>query len=85
MSEQFVQLIDEALATVDGEALDRSRATDRLLDLRIAADSPALVTAVDELLSGLPGRTLVANVWWVDALQGLRILAELEDEKTVLG
>lgn len=85
MSETFVQLIDEALAGVTGEVLDKSRVTARLLDLRLSADSPALVQAVDELLRGVPGRTMVPNSWWSDALQGLRILAELENERSVAG
>jgi hypothetical protein len=85
MSEQFVQLIEEAVAASTGEVIDKSRAIDRLLDLRLTADTPGLVAAVDELLRGVPGRTLVATSWWVDALNGLRILAELEQEKTVAG
>jgi hypothetical protein len=83
MSEQFVQMIDETLAAMNGEVLDKSRVTDRLLDLRLVADAPALLAAVDELLRGIPGRTLVATEWFVDALSGLRLLAELEGEKTV--
>jgi hypothetical protein len=78
-----VQMIDETLAAMNGEVLDKSRATDRLLDLRLAADAPALVAAVDELLRGIPGRTMVATEWFIDALSGLRLLAELEGEKTV--
>lgn len=84
MNEPFVQLIDEALAQVNGEVLDKSRVTDRLLDLRLAADSPALIAAVDDLLANVPGRTMVASEWWVDALNGLRITAELEGERSAL-
>ena len=82
MTEQFVQLIDEALAAINGEVLDKSRVTDRLLDLRLASGSPELVAAVDDVLGGVPGKTMVATSWWVDALNGLRLIAELENEKT---
>jgi hypothetical protein len=84
MTEQFVQTIDEALAAISGEVLDKSRVADRLLDLRLVADSPALVAAVDDVLSSIPGRTMVPTSWWADALNGLRIAAELEGEKTTL-
>ena len=82
MTEQFVQLIDEALAAITGEVLDKSRVTDWLLDLRLAAGSPELVAAVDDVLAGVPGKTMVATSWWADALNGLRLIAELENEKT---
>jgi hypothetical protein len=82
MTEQFVQLIDEALAAINGEVLDKSRVTDWLLDLRLAAGSPELVSAVDDVLAGVPGKTMVATSWWADALNGLRLIAELENEKT---
>ena len=82
MTEQFVQLIDEALAAINGEVLDKSRVTDWLLDLRLAAGSPELVAAVDDVLGGVPGKTMVPTSWWADALNGLRLIAELENEKT---
>jgi hypothetical protein len=85
MTEQFVQTIDEALAAISGEVLDKSRVADRLLDLRLAADSSALVAAVDDVLTSMPGRTMVPTEWWADALNGLRLAAELEGEKTTLG
>jgi hypothetical protein len=85
MTEQFVQTIDEALAAISGEVLDKSRAADRLLDLRLVADSPALISAVDDVLSNMPGRTMVPTDWWADALKGLRLAAELEGERTILG
>jgi hypothetical protein len=83
MSERFVDLIDETLASIDGEVLDKSRVIDRLLDLRNEAGGPAVLAAVDAVLRGVPGRTLVANAWWSEVLTELRIAAELEDEKTV--
>jgi hypothetical protein len=85
MTEQFVQLIDEALAAINGEVLDKSRVTDRLLDLRLVTDSPELVSAVDGVLGGVPGKTMVTSEWWTDALNGLRLIAELENEKTAAG
>jgi hypothetical protein len=85
MTEQFVQTIDEALAAISGEVLDKSRVADRLLDLRLAADSPELIAAVDDVLSNMPGRTMVPTDWWADALKGLRLAAELEGERTILG
>ncbi|HEV8298167.1 MAG TPA: hypothetical protein VGQ20_12740 [Acidimicrobiales bacterium] len=83
MSGTFVQLIDEALAGVNGEVLDKSRVIDRLLDLRIAADSPELASAVDETLRNVPGRTMVPTAWLTEALSELRLAAELEGEKTI--
>ncbi len=83
MSERFVELIDETLAAINGEVLDKSRVTDRLLDLRNEADGPALLAAVDGILRNVPGRTLVPTEWWVEVLNELRLAAELEDEKTV--
>jgi hypothetical protein len=85
MTEQFVQQIDEALAGATGEVLDKSRATDRLLDLRLAADTPALVAAVDDVLTSIPGRTMVPTSWLIDALNGLRLAAELEGERAAAG
>jgi hypothetical protein len=85
MAELFLQTIEEALAAISGEVVDKSRVADRLLDLRLAADAPALVAAVDDVLSTMPGRTMVPASWWSDALNGLRIAAELEGEKTILG
>jgi hypothetical protein len=85
MSEPLVQLIDEALDAINGEVLDKTRAIDRLLDMRLVADSPALVAAIDEQLAGLPGKTMVASTAWADALNALRLFAELEGEKTVTG
>jgi len=82
MSTQFEILIEELLHAINGEVIDKSRAADRLLDLRNEAASPALVDDVDELLRTLPGRTMVATDWWRDALEGLRLAAVIDREHT---
>lgn len=80
MSTQFETLIRELITAIDGEVVDKSRVTDRLLDLRNDAESPQLVDAVDELLRNVPGRTMVTTEWWREALEGLRIAAVIERE-----
>jgi hypothetical protein len=82
MSETFVQLIDEAVAAVTGEVLDKSRVIDRLLDLRNAANDAALEGTIDDTLRSVPGRTMVETSWWLETLNNLRLEAELEQEKT---
>ena len=74
MSESLLQhLIDSLLDGVDGEVTSRSRVVDGLLDLRLAAtEMPHVVQACDRALSDLPGKTTVTNLWWLEALEGLR-------------
>lgn len=74
----FEHLIDELLREPGGEVVDRSRAVDRLLDLRLAAGSPALEASVDAALRTLPGRTMVALADWHDVLHTLQAAAALE-------
>jgi hypothetical protein len=82
MSTQFETLIRELIHAIDGEVIDKSRVTDRLLDLRNDAEAPTLVDAVDELLRNVPGRTMVTTEWWRGALEGLHIAAVIEREST---
>ena len=59
-------------AAVHGELSSRNHIVDHLLDLRLAGrDNPVTVTMVDRLLEELPGRTTVANSWWLEALADL--------------
>jgi hypothetical protein len=74
----FEQMIDELLGASGGEVIDRTRAVDHLLDLRIEAGIPALEFAVDAALRELPGRTMVAVTDWHDVLRGLLAAAALE-------
>jgi hypothetical protein len=82
MSTEFESLIEALLGPLTGEVVDRSRVADRLLDLRNEAGSPNLVEAVDELLRTVPGRTMVATAWWREALEGLRLAAVVERERS---
>lgn len=81
MSTPFETLIEELVTAADGEVIDKSRVIDRLLDLRNAAASPALVEAVDQLLGSVPGRTMVTTEWWRESLENLRIAAVIERER----
>jgi hypothetical protein len=74
MSEILLQHeIDRLLDQVDGELTSRSRVTDGLLDLRLAAvEMPDAVTAIDLALLDIPGRTTVSNEWWLAQLETLR-------------
>jgi hypothetical protein len=84
MSTQFETLIGELITAIDGEVIDKSRVIDRLLDLRNDAEAPALVDAVDQLLTNVPGRTMVTAEWWRESLEGLRIAAIIDRERTAL-
>lgn len=55
-------------AGIHGQLSDRNRVIDHLLDLRLDTDDPGLVATIDELLSTLPGLTVVENSWWQEAL-----------------
>lgn len=74
MSEILLQHeIDRLLDQVDGELTSRSRVTDGLLDLRLAAvDYPEAVACIDRALTEIPGRTTVTNEWWMGQLETLR-------------
>ncbi len=73
---EITELVDRLLDAIDGELTSRSRVVDGLLDLRLAAaELPDVVAQVDERLAALPGKTTVANRWWMDALADLRTAA----------
>jgi hypothetical protein len=84
MSTQFETLIGELITAIDGEVIDKARVIDRLLDLRNDAEAPALVDAVDQLLRNVPGRTMVTSEWWRESLEGLRIAAIIDRERTAV-
>ncbi|MFW2383155.1 MAG: hypothetical protein ACN4GZ_15495 [Acidimicrobiales bacterium] len=63
-------------AAIDGQLSDRNRIIDHLLDLRLQFDNPGFVAAIDELLSDVPGLTVVENEWWTAALDRLSLAAE---------
>lgn len=65
-------LIKELRDAIDGEVTDKARVIDHLLDLRLAGhDQPALVECIDEVLVDVPGKTTVANGWWLGTLHEL--------------
>ncbi len=72
--------LDQRIATlraaIDGQLSDRNRVIDHLLDLRLEFDTPGLVAVIDDLLSDVPGLTVVENQWWGAALDQLSMTAE---------
>lgn len=59
----------EVVEAVPGQLMDRGRAIDHLLDLRLEADTnPVLTELLDGLLADVPGKTVVELVWWRDTL-----------------
>jgi hypothetical protein len=63
-------------AAIDGQLSDRNRIIDHLLDLRLEFEAPGLVAVIDELLSDVPGLTVVENEWWAASLDRLSMAAE---------
>lgn len=63
-------------AGIHGQLSDRNRVIDHLLDIRLETDDPGLVATVDELLSTLPGLTVVENEWWHQALDRIERATE---------
>lgn len=69
-------LIEEFKSRFSGQLIDRGRVVDQLLDLRLAAHGQPHVTAlVDEVLSNIPGRTVVETSWWAETLDRLATAA----------
>ncbi len=63
------KLVSDLRACVHGELSSRNHVVDGLLDLRLASrDNPLALAVIDRLLGELPGRTTVANAWWLEAL-----------------
>lgn len=70
VAESLVEaLLVDMRTSVHGELSSRNQVVDHLLDLRSACrDNPGTLAVIDRLLGELPGRTTVANVWWLEAL-----------------
>ncbi|MCB0995240.1 MAG: hypothetical protein KDB21_09135 [Acidimicrobiales bacterium] len=68
------QLVADLLPSIEGELSTASRVVDALLDIRNLARTEAVRTAVDDALANLPGRTAIANPWFLDQLHQLRTL-----------
>lgn len=63
------ELVADMRASVHGELSSRNHIVDHLLDLRLVCrDNSAILAVIDRLLGELPGRTTVANAWWLEAL-----------------
>lgn len=78
--------IDRMLDDIDGELTTHSRVVDALLDLRSAGTVNELfVLAVDDALTTIPGRTAVANTWWMEKLEALRNILDSPIEASTLG
>lgn len=86
IGESMETVIDEAAeiksrvamlrARINGQLSDRNRVIDHLLDIRLDTGDPAMVFVVDELLSSVPGLTVVDNSWWSDALDRIERATE---------
>lgn len=69
--QMFNQIVQSARAGIIGEYTSTVRVVDALLDLRSEAadlDQAQLVGELDEALSAMPGRNVVANTWLVETL-----------------
>ncbi len=76
MEAVMVNLIEEFKSGISGQLVDRGRVVDQLLDLRLEAhDQPRVTELVDEVLSNLPGRTVVEAAWWLETLDRLSMAA----------
>lgn len=63
-------------AAIDGQLSDKNRIIDHLLDIRLEFGTPGIVAVIDELLSDVPGLTVVENEWWSGALDRLSKASE---------
>lgn len=78
----ILELIEASKQGLSGQLVDRGRVVDQLLDLRLAAEAqPGVLVMVDEMLSSIPGRTVVETTWWLDALD--RLAAAVAPEPAV--
>lgn len=65
--------VAELRSAMSGQLSDRNRIIDHLLDFRLDSDSPGFISTIDELLSEVPGLTVVENTWWSGALDKLEM------------
>lgn len=74
--QQFIHdEINASRSALHGDYVSATRVTDTLLDLRsLAAEAPALVALIDDTLASMPGRSVVPNQWWVEALDAIEQL-----------
>lgn len=71
------KLIEDLKSAIDGQVIDRSRVIDHLLDIRLElASDERLTAAVDEVLTDVPGLSMVETSWWQETLDRLAALAE---------
>ncbi len=68
-------VIQDIRNQIDGQLVDRGRVIDHLLDLRIAGGDDGFTAIVDELLSDVPGKTVVETEWFAAALDRLSAAA----------
>ena len=67
--------ITAARARMDGDYTSTSRIVDTLLDLRgLSGGGAALVSTIDGMIMGIPGRSVAANDWWLEQLGHLERL-----------
>lgn len=69
-----------ARSSITGEFSSATRVVDTLLDLRqLAVAGSETATLVDSLLASMPGRTVVSNEWWRNALDSLELATNTDD------
>jgi hypothetical protein len=69
-------IIRDLREAIDGDVCSRSRVVDALLDLRLdAAARTDVVELVDQALSDVPGKNMVAAGWWRDQLDMFELVA----------
>ena len=77
-------IIRDLREAIDGDVCSRSRVVDALLDLRLdAAARTDVVELVDQALSDVPGKNMVAAGWWRDQLDMFELVAINGQDATI--
>ena len=66
------QLLTDFSNAASGQLIDKTRVIDALLDIRTASEDLEFVAEVDKLLADVPGKTVVATIWWKATLGDLK-------------
>ena len=72
---ELIQRVAEMRAAINGQLSDKGRIVDHLLDIRLDSEATGIVAVIDELLTEMPGLTVVENSWWRTALDRLQLAA----------
>jgi hypothetical protein len=75
--ESAQSMIDGWVSQLSSGLMSRRIVIDQLLDLRnLLGDEPFAVASIDELLSNVPGITVVESDWWNEELLRLQRLVD---------